>query len=128
MGQHEGLGHFAASYAKAVDLALHPQADVKLVGPRDALGELHRAALRLRVPHRTVQLLDPARDAALLEALALPAEPAYVAYVCYGTACSAPVRTVEELERTVTTMRGQAARAQPDDLTLVAEPDPETLD
>jgi hypothetical protein len=38
------------------------------------------------------------------------------------------VCTVEELERTVTTMREQATRAQLDDLTLVAEPDPETLD
>jgi len=127
-GQEQGMGHFAAAYARAVDAYLHPQADVKLVGPIDRLGELHRAALRLRVPERTVQLLDPSRDAERLAALAFPAEPSPAAYVCFGTACSAPVRTVAELEATVERMRAQAAAARPGELTAAAPVDADTAD
>ena len=127
VGQQEGMGHFAAAYARAADSYLHPQADVKLVGPIEALTDLHRAALRLRAPDRTVQLLDPARDGERLAALSLPSEPAPAAYVCYGTTCSAPVRTAEELAATVEQMRGQAEAAAPGDLTAVAEV-PDTAD
>ena len=128
VGQQESMGHFAAAYARVADAYLHPQADVKLVGPADALADLHRAALRLRVPDRTVQLLDPARDGERLAALALPSEPTPAAYVCYGTACSAPVRTSEELEATVEQMRRQADGSRRGELTAVAEVDAETAD
>ncbi len=128
VGQQEGMGHFAAVYARVADSYLHPQVEVKLVGPADDLAELHGAALRLRLPDRTVQLLDPARDGERLAALALPPDPAPAAYVCYGTACSAPVRTVQELEATVEQMRQQADAAHPGELTAVAEVDPETAD
>jgi hypothetical protein len=37
------------------------------------------------------------RDAARLEALALPAEPSPAAYVCHGTLCSAPVQEAHDL-------------------------------
>ncbi|MEX1253881.1 MAG: DUF255 domain-containing protein [Dehalococcoidia bacterium] len=127
-GQHQGMGHFAAAYARAVDTLLHPPADVKLVGPGDALGALHRAALWLRVPDRAVQLLDPSRDGDRLASLAMPSEPSPAAYVCYGTACSAPARTVEELEATVEQMRALADSARPGELTAVADVDAETAD
>jgi uncharacterized protein YyaL (SSP411 family) len=108
VGQQHGVGHFASAYARAVDLYLHPQADVKLVGARDQVADLHAAALRLRVSDRTVQLLEPARDGDRLAALALPAQPAPAAYVCFGTVCSAPVRTPDELQATVAQMQEQA--------------------
>ena len=127
VGQQEGMGHFAAAYARAADSYLHPQADVKLVGPVAELTDLHRAALRLRTADRTVQLLDPARDGERLAALSLPPEPAPAAYVCFGTACSAPVRTAEELAATVEQMRGQAEATAPAGLTTVAEV-PDTAD
>jgi hypothetical protein len=128
VGQQESMGHFAAAYARVADAYLHPQADVKLVGPADALADLHGVALRLPVADRTVQLLDPARDGERLAALALPSEPTPAAYVCYGTACSAPVRTTEELEATVEQMRRQADGSRPAELTAVAELDAETAD
>jgi uncharacterized protein YyaL (SSP411 family) len=129
-GQHQGMGHFAAAYARAVDTLLHPQADVKVVGSAadETAREMHRAALTLRAPDRAVQLLDPSRDAERLASLALPAEPAPAAYVCYGTACSAPVRSVAELEATVDEMRALAEASRPGELTAVAEHDPETAD
>jgi hypothetical protein len=61
-------------------------------------------------------------------AFSLPAEPAPAAYVCYGTMCSAPVRTVRELKAAVEQMRQQADAARPGELTAVAEVDPETAD
>ena len=127
-GSQESMGHFASGYARVVDAHLHPQAEIKLVGALEEVADLHHAALRLPVPDRTVQLLDPARDGDRLTALALPSEPAPVAYVCYGTVCSAPVRTVEELEATVAQMREQADVTRPAELTAAAEVDPETAD
>jgi uncharacterized protein YyaL (SSP411 family) len=120
-GQQEALGHFAAGYARTVDVILHPQTDVRIVGERDAVAELHRAALRLRVADRTVQVLDPARDGQRLAALGLPPEPAAVAYVCAGTLCSAPVRTPEALQAAVTEMRLQAEATEA--IPIASKPD-----
>ncbi len=71
---------------------------------------LYRAVLTLDVPYRIVQLLDPDRDAARLEAFALPPEPAPVAYVCLGTACSAPVTEPSALANTVRQIRSSDIR------------------
>jgi len=109
---YHALGYFAAGYARQVDLLLDPPAAVNIVGaPGDEGGALHRAALRLDVPFRIVQLLDPERDAARLEALYLPPKPAPVAYVCLGTMCSPPVSEPQALADAVAKMR--AAASQP---------------
>ncbi|MCH7576950.1 MAG: thioredoxin domain-containing protein [Chloroflexi bacterium] len=101
------LGYFAAGYAKQVDLLLNPPAEVNIVGaPKDdSVRALHLAALSLDLPYRVVQLLDPERDAARLEALFLPPEPAPAAYVCLGTTCSAPVTDPATLPETIEKMR-----------------------
>jgi uncharacterized protein len=97
----ESQGYFASGYATVVDLYLNPGADVKIVAPpRDGAGALHAAALRLLVPDRLVRVLDPS-DEAQLRAQALPPEPSPAAYVCYGTLCSAPVTSPDDLVRTV---------------------------
>ncbi|MDP2676052.1 MAG: DUF255 domain-containing protein [Dehalococcoidia bacterium] len=88
---YHALGYFAAGYARQVDLLLEPPAAVNIVGGAESARALHRAALSLDVPFRIVQLLDPERDAARLEALFLPPKPAPAAYVCLSTMCSAPV-------------------------------------
>ena len=135
VGHQESLGHFAASYARVVDLFLNPQAEIKVVGDiaRDSdLGEvgraaraLHQAALRLPGAARTVQALHPQRDAARLTALALPASPSPVAYACFGTLCSAPVNDPATLAPTVEELR----KAQSGETIFsVAAVDPETAD
>ncbi|MBI1885706.1 MAG: thioredoxin domain-containing protein [Chloroflexi bacterium] len=99
------LGYFAAGYGKAVDVFLNHVAEVTIVGSGDAgTNALHRAALALDVPARVVQVLHPEKDAARLEALSLPPQPAPAAYVCLGTMCSAPVRKPEDLSETTTEM------------------------
>jgi len=102
----ESQGYFAADYAKAVDLALNPGAEIKIVAALDdAVGHtLHSAALALLVPDRVVRLID-AGDASALEHEALPPHPAPAAYVCYGTLCSAPVTTPDDLFEMVSRTR-----------------------
>jgi uncharacterized protein YyaL (SSP411 family) len=108
---HRALGHFAAGYAKQVDLLLNPPAQVNiLAGPEsEAARHLHRAALSLDTPYRIVQLLDPDRDRNRLEALSLPPQPSNVAYVCLSTICSAPVTDPSALAETVREMRSAAS-------------------
>jgi uncharacterized protein YyaL (SSP411 family) len=93
------MGHFAAAYARQTDTFLNPPAEVNIVGTTPD-GLLH-AALRLDVPARVVQLLDPSRDAGRLAAFGLPPEPAPAAYACAGTMCSPPVTDPERLGEAV---------------------------
>ncbi len=92
----ESQGYFAADYARAVDLLLNPGADVKIIASDGDAATLRAAALSLAVPDRIVRVIDPS-DAAMLTAEALPAHPAPAAYACYGTLCSAPVTTADDL-------------------------------
>lgn len=94
----ESQGYFAAGYARAVDLHLNPGAEVKIVGPLadERVHSLRAAALALPVPSRIVRIIDPS-DSSALAAEALPAHPAPAAYACYGTLCSAPVTTPQDL-------------------------------
>jgi hypothetical protein len=92
----EAQGYFAADYAKAVDLLLNPGADVKVVAAGGDGAALHAAALALPLADRVVRVIDAA-DAGALAADGLPARPAPAAYVCYGTLCSAPVTTPDDL-------------------------------
>jgi uncharacterized protein YyaL (SSP411 family) len=109
---YHALGHFAAAYARQVDLHLNPPAEVNIVGgaKSEDTRTLHRAALTLDLPFRIVQLLDPERDATRLEALALPPEPSPAVYVCLGTTCSAPVTDRSSLADAVRQMRSTTPR------------------
>ncbi len=126
-GHQETLGIFAAGYAEAVDRLLHPGPDIVVVGAGSEAEALRAAALRLAEPDRTVQTLDPRRDADLLERASLPATPSPAAYVCYGRACSAPVREPEALEEAVRSLREATARAA-ETLFVTAESPEETAD
>jgi uncharacterized protein YyaL (SSP411 family) len=109
-GLYQHMGYFAAGYAKQVDLVLNPPPEVNIVGDSKSATELHKAALRLDVPARIVQVLDPGRDAEHLSALSLPPEPAPVAYACAGTMCSAPVTDPSGLLDAVRSMLGAGER------------------
>jgi uncharacterized protein len=110
VGVYPQMGYFASGYAKWVDLALHPPAEVNIVGEAEAVDEIHHAALWLDVPYRLVQVLDPARHPERLAALSLPPEPALAAYVCVGTTCSPPVTSPEELMRAARDMQSSGPR------------------
>jgi len=106
-----GHGIGAAAFAAALLRALSRPDHLVVTGADDErTAALHAAALAAPSALRTVQLLDPVRDAARLAARGLPAgtaaavgpEPADAApavYVCRGTSCLAPASSPEELAR-----------------------------
>jgi uncharacterized protein YyaL (SSP411 family) len=97
------MGQFAASYARQADTFLNPPAEVNIVGDPETVADLHKTALALDVPSRTVQIVSPS-DSKRLESLALPSEPAPAAYACFGTMCSPPVTKPAELLASVKQM------------------------
>jgi uncharacterized protein len=72
---YKRYGHFVAGYARAVHLVFHPPVHVTIVGPGEAeeTRSLRLAALEPYFASRIVQVIDPARDAELLERAGLPA-------------------------------------------------------
>lgn len=100
---YRGYGTLSGRYGLAVDRFLSPEAEVQIVSGAEGseaaqrAQALHARALRLPVPTRTVQVLHPARDSAMLRQLALPDDREGTAYVCVGTVCSAPVAHPEDL-------------------------------
>ncbi|MEO6196665.1 MAG: DUF255 domain-containing protein [Dehalococcoidia bacterium] len=105
VGLYPEMGYFASGYATCVDLLLNPPLQINIVGGFSNVSTLHRAALSLGSPARIVQVLDPARDSERLAQLVLPAEPSPAAYVCSGSACSAPASDVDQLLAAVRQMR-----------------------
>ncbi|MBI4878324.1 MAG: thioredoxin domain-containing protein [Planctomycetes bacterium] len=94
-------GYFTAGYARAVELYLHPPVHAVIVGSRadDLTGALVRAATRLYLPSKLVQVIDPEQDKDLLERFELPAKPRPVAYVNVRTAHVASVSDPDALVR-----------------------------
>ena len=100
---YRGYGTLGGRYALAVARYLSSEAEVQVIGGAEGseaaqrAQALHERALRLPLPARTVQILQPERDAAMMSQLGLPLDREGVAYVCVGMVCSAPVDHPEGL-------------------------------
>jgi uncharacterized protein YyaL (SSP411 family) len=100
---YRGYGTLAGRYALAVERYLSPEAEVQIIAGAEGseaaqrAQALHERALRLPLAARTVQILDPQRDEAMMTQLGLPLDRQGVAYVCVGMVCSAPVDHPEGL-------------------------------
>jgi uncharacterized protein YyaL (SSP411 family) len=55
--------------------------------------------MRMYLPVKIIQFLDPIADANLIKPMELPASESAAAYVCVGKKCSRPITEVEELRR-----------------------------
>jgi uncharacterized protein YyaL (SSP411 family) len=87
VSSYEQQKYFAAPYAIAVARALSEDLSITIVGTPEATTELRKAALEIRNPMLVVTTLSSEPEA---KARSFTwGEPA--AYVCRGTACSAPV-------------------------------------
>lgn len=93
------FGYYAAGYARAVDLLLHPPLVVSIVGDPGAprAEALRRAALNSYIPGRIVDCIHPLRDAARLEKSELPAREMATAFISIGRTSYAEVTDPDEL-------------------------------
>ena len=106
VGEYRAWGQFAASYANAVAQALGEPVSVVVVGRMgDAKAEaLWRAARSSRDPDVIALHLDPAVAADAIAERGFPIDRT-AAYVCVGTACSAPLADEGSLRRELETAR-----------------------
>ncbi|MDW8351985.1 MAG: DUF255 domain-containing protein [Anaerolineae bacterium] len=87
----------AAPYALAVMRAAQPPDEVVIVGRGDAVAPFIRAAHGRYSAWRVVRVLDPDYDADAIARRGYPVNRLPVAFVCRGTACSAPIYAAEDL-------------------------------
>ncbi len=87
----------AAPYALAVMRAAQLPDEVMIVGHGEAVLPFVRAAHATYAPWRVVRTLDPDRDAEFIAQRGYPTARLPVAFVCRGTACSAPIYAPEGL-------------------------------
>jgi uncharacterized protein len=89
-------GTFAAPYGRALRRYLARRTSVVLVGSPQLTEELREGAHALPEPLITVRTI-PKTDAQALQTRGFDPDLQPVAYVCAGSACGAPARTVAEL-------------------------------
>ncbi len=100
------LGFMAAEYALAVDAFLNEPTLVRIVGsleePRTKglLAETHR----VYEPRKVVQVLDPQKDSETVSSLGFPNSRQPTAYVCVGTACTAPITEPKKISQELSRM------------------------
>jgi len=107
------LGLMAAPFAAAALRHDGPHLHVVIVGPPEAAQTraLHEAALSVRVPFRTVQVLDPAADVEHLIREGFAADGPPLAYVCLGTTCLPPTGEPAELTSLAAGLTKEGERA-----------------
>jgi uncharacterized protein YyaL (SSP411 family) len=98
-GLYQELGLMAAPFAAAALRYDGPHVHVAVVGPPEAgqTRALLQAALSVRAPLRTVQVLDPLADVELLIREGYATEGPPVAYICLGMTCLPPTTEPAEL-------------------------------
>ena len=94
-----------AAWGRAQDMQTHGPVRLVLVGDssRPEYRRLHRAALRVYVPHRVVLPLDSGIDSERIRELGFATRGNAALYACMGDRCLAPITTpqgVQEMART----------------------------
>ena len=100
-GVYRNYGLAAAAYAAAVIRFIEPQVSVTVVGPpeEELTQALLRAALEIKAPLRTVQLLDPDADLEHIVRAGYSTAEGPCAYLCLGATCLPPTSDSTELQR-----------------------------
>jgi uncharacterized protein YyaL (SSP411 family) len=93
-----------SAWARAWDMVSRGLVRLVAVGEAShpATKSLLRAALKVYVPHRIVQLLNPRCDGERIALLGFPAENMPSLYACLGSLCLAPITASREVERMLT--------------------------
>ena len=91
----------SSAWARARHLLTSGPVHLVIVGSADhpLTKKLLAAALKVYVPHRVVQALDPDRDRERIASLGFPAASEPALYACMNNMCLAPMRSAQEVRR-----------------------------
>ena len=95
--EYTRYGEHGSPYALAALRATSEPTEVMIVATGQDAAAFVQAAHASYSPWRIVRVLDPKHDAALIQARGYPVDTLPVAFVCRGTACSAPVYEAAQL-------------------------------
>ncbi|MBI2862486.1 MAG: hypothetical protein HYX89_06680, partial [Chloroflexi bacterium] len=100
LAHYQAYGIMAAGYARAIDHYLREPVAIRIVGElhHPQTRALWQKSLGLYALGQFVQMLDPARDSALISQLGLSPVSQPVAYICLGRVCLAPISASEEIQ------------------------------
>jgi uncharacterized protein YyaL (SSP411 family) len=96
----------AADYALAVDVFLNEPTMIRIVGSKDRpeTQALLSESARIYEPRKIIQTLDPDTDSKDIADRGLSLHGSATAYICVGTACTAPITQPNELAPSVQRM------------------------
>ena len=106
------FGFMSAGYALAVDAFLNEPTMIRIVGAKhDPETEaLVAEAARSYEPRKIIQILNPESDAREIAENGFSSNVPPTAYICVGTACSAPITEPNQLAPAVQNMMSQIRR------------------
>lgn len=93
------FGFTSADYALAVDGFLNEPTMIRIVGARDRpeTRGLIAESVRLYEPRRIIQVLDPETDSGEIARNGFSYNKSPTAYICVGTACTAPITEPKQI-------------------------------
>ena len=93
-----------SAWARAWDMLSQGPVRLVVVGEASHPGTkgLLRAALKVHVPHRIVQPLDPQKDDETIASLGFPVGNIPSLYACLGSMCLVPITASREVKKTLT--------------------------
>jgi uncharacterized protein YyaL (SSP411 family) len=96
-------GFMSAEYALAVDTFLNEPTMIRIVGKKDRAETqtFVAEAARIYEPRKIIRILDPETDAEEITKNGFPTHGPPTAYICVGTACSAPLTEPKEIGPTI---------------------------
>jgi uncharacterized protein YyaL (SSP411 family) len=100
------FGFMAADYAMAVDDLMNQATMIRIVGSpeRSQTKGMLAEANRIYDPRKTIRILDPETDRAIIADLGYQIGDSPAAYICVGTICAAPVSEPRQIALEVNRM------------------------
>jgi len=99
VSEYKRYREHAAPYTLAVMRAAQPPDEIMIIGRGEEVMPFVRAAYAEYAPWRVVRALDPDREADFIARRGYPIDKLPVAFVCRGTACSAPIYDPHQLSQ-----------------------------
>jgi hypothetical protein len=108
------FGFMAAEYALAVDTFLNEPTLIRIVGAKETneTRALLAEAFLIYEPRKIIQILDPHTDSSKIADNGFSSEGPPTAYICVGTACTAPITEPKQIASELQRMIKSQVRSQ----------------